>query len=248
MTLLRIVDFLIQPGQILLFPVVGLQILEIFEALLNPCFKGHIGLHRLPVKILLDSGGQQGDGKGHRQHPHRRKSHRQVHRQQANAYKGCGNHGPRQLRHIVRKCRLQGGAVPHNGVGQVRQVLLPEKGQGNQPQLFRQGDAAHPALHIGGQVGGVVLKARYQENHHQAGGTAKDIAERPIFPDSPVHQIQHKPVQKPYRKHERQILGRAGQAPFNQIHRPLAGQSKTSLQFLNHALASFAIFQSAALV
>ena len=125
---------------------------------------------------------------------------------------------------------LQEGAVGHDGTGEVGQVLLPKEGQGDLPQPLGQGHPAHPALHIRGKVGGVVLEPGGQKDQDQAHQAARQVKGHPApAGDTAGHQVPNKEEQQPHRHHEGQVLQQAGQAALDQVPGALLGQGVSSL-------------------
>ena len=90
------------------------------------------------AQFLLHPSRAAHDSKGNRQHPQGGQGQTPVKSQQAEGDQQGRDNRSGQLRDKVRKTLFQEGAVCHNGAGQVGQVFLPEKRQGNLPELFGQ--------------------------------------------------------------------------------------------------------------
>ena len=86
------------------------------------------------------------------------------------------------------KALFQKRAVRHDGAGQIGKVFLPEKGQGDFPQPFREGDPPHTAFHIRCEVGGVILEVGGEKNQPHAQDAAGKI-KNSVAAGSAVHQI-----------------------------------------------------------
>ena len=123
---------------------------------------------------------------------------------------------------------LQHGAVVHDGGGEVGQVLFPEEGQGQPPQLLGQTDPAHPGLHVGSQKSAVILQPG-ADHDEQAAGHAGDEIETAPARQAAVQQVPHQAVEQANRQHKGDILQGAEQTSADGGVRPLGGQGEAAL-------------------
>ena len=230
-------NLLFQHPEEFLFRVVGLQVLQRFDALLNAVRAGHFGVHGFLIEPFLHPGGEADNGKGHGHHPQGGQRHAPVVEEQARRHQQAGKDGAGQLRDEVRKALFQERAVGHDGAGQVGQVLLSEEGQGELPQPFRQGNPPHAAFGVGGKVGGVVLYIGGQQNQPHADRAADGIEGRPAFGNAAAHQVTDQAVEQSYRKHKGNVLQDAGYATLYQIPGALLGEGVALLQPSCHLTA-----------
>ena len=124
----------------------------------------------------------------------------------------------------MRRRSFQRRAIGHDDARQIGQVLFPEEGQGQPPQLFRQRNAPHPAFGIGCEIGRVILDVGCPKNQKQAYGNSGGVKHDPAMRHRPAHQVVHEKIQKRYRQHEHQIGQGTGQERLDHIIRALSGQ------------------------
>ena len=92
--------------------------------------------------------------------------------------------------------------IPHDGIGQIGQILFAEKGQGEPPQLFRQPDAAGPRFPVGGEVGSVVLPKLGEQDQQQRPGNPQSVEGITSFRDGPAQKIARQQIEKSNREHQ----------------------------------------------
>ena len=92
------------------------------------------------------------------------------------------------------KRSLQGGTISHDGIGQIGQILFPEEGEGDLPELLSQRDPPYTAFYIGCQIGGIILKSGDDKDQNQAYSSPCQIKEDPAVAYATGHHVKHKPV------------------------------------------------------
>ena len=135
--------------------------------------------------------------------------------------------------HIVGKHLVQAGAVGDHGGGQVAEVTVPKKGQGEPAQRLRQAHPAVGALPVGGDVEGRVLepvKDEQQEEHRQ--GKAH-IGPEPLHGVAAAlqtaQQMLDREQNRPDGEHESQIAHKAPEYGLHQILCPLLTEGEDVL-------------------
>ena len=127
--------------------------------------------------------------------------------------------------------------IPHDGVGQVGQILFAEEGQGEPPQLLRQPDAAGPGFQVSGEVGGIVLPKLREQDQQQRHNDAQAVEWIAPRPDAAAQKIACQQVEKPHREHQHQVGHCAGGNGPHKPFRSFFGEGKAFHQSFNHFAA-----------
>ena len=127
--------------------------------------------------------------------------------------------------------------IPHDGIGQVGQILFVEEGQGEPPQLLRQPDAAGPGLQVSGEVGGIVLPKLREQDQQQRHNDAQAVERVAPLRDAAAQKIAGQQIEKPHREHQHQVGdGTGGNSP-HQPFRPFFREGKAFHQSFSHFAA-----------
>ena len=194
---LQRVDLLIQTVEVFLFCLAAFQIADGFQTLLHTlCHSKACG--GLPAgKIVLRFFRETYNHQRHRQHPQSRKCHLPVIEQQTDGHKTSRNDRPIKLGNIVGEHLLRHLHISHDGVGQVGQIFLAEKGKRKLPQLFRQPDTAGPGFPVSRKVSGVVLPELGEPNQGQRRHDSDGI--KLIVGLFTVQKIADQQIEQPHR-------------------------------------------------
>ena len=128
--------------------------------------------------------------------------------------------------------------VPHDGLGQVRQVPLAKVAQGQFPQPLRQTQAGGLDLAVHQAIGGPVLlqvghKGQQDEPHRQGNRQHRPRQRRPIRQG--LHKGSHQQVQDTHAAHDHQVGDDGPERAAFGVFQALVGQGVFALKrFAEH--------------